>query len=132
MGKEVNMAVKYPTPDEVKQAFESALPPSQEFDAARWANLEYGVLDPRWVETSEGIETLEVRDATLLRLRWRFRIDTMNTRSETLMNHSAMEFGQRFRSVIGNRSIAYDAVKSEVDQDGPFTIVHCWTEGIIE
>ena len=113
------MAVKYPTPEEVKQAFAAAFPLGQAFDPQRWAKLEHGVLDPTWQSAGDGIEVLEVAGARLFRVEWQFGIDKMNTSSETAMRSSAAALQKSF-----------GAPQSEV-KEGPVTIVRCWTRGII-
>lgn len=124
------MAVKYPTVAEVNQAFVGALPPGEPFDGQRWSRLERALMDPTWQAAGEGIEVLQANGARLVKVRWAFAIDKMNTASEAALRSSAAALRQRLAAVVNGEPASFDAPKNATE-DGPATVVRCWTVGII-
>ena len=124
------MAVKYPTVDEVSQAFADALSPGETFDGQRWSRLERALMNPTWQSAGEGLEVLQANGARLVKVHWWFAIDKMNTASEAALRFSAAALRQRLSAVINSEPASFDTPKSAVE-DGPETVVRCWTVGII-
>ena len=124
------MAVRYPTPADVHQAFVGAFPAGHPYDPDRWHRLARSVLNPAWVPAGEGIEVLATGGARLFRLTWEFAIDRMNTGSDESLRSSAGALQQRLAELADGASVSFDTPKSET-QEGPVTLVRCWTRGII-
>ncbi len=124
------MAVKHPTVAEVNQAFVGALPPGEPFDGQQWSRLERALMDPTWQAACEGIEVLQANGARLVKVRWAFAIDKMNTASEAALRSSAAALRQRLAAVLNGEPASFDAPKSATEE-GPATVVRCWRVGII-
>ncbi len=124
------MAVKYPTAEDVKQAFAGAFPAAQPYDPDRWVRLERALLSPTWDSVGPGMEVLQANGARLFRVCWEFAIDKMNTSSESALRSSAAALHQRLAILFNGESVSIDTPKSET-QDGPATVIRCWTRGII-
>jgi hypothetical protein len=71
------MAVEYPTPQDIKQAFAGALPAGGQFDQEQWNRLYKGAANPQWVDAGNGIQTLQANGARLVRVVFEFGIDKM-------------------------------------------------------
>jgi hypothetical protein len=125
------MAVNYPTPDEVKQAFVEALPDAQAFDPQRWSELERAVLDPRFQPAGEGIEVLDATGARLFKIHWQVSIDKMNTNLESEMRSRITALQQALKVIIDNEDVSFAAPDFQVIVSGPVTRVVCWTRGTI-
>src|SRR5690242_10021954 len=95
-----NMAVNYPTVDDVKQAFAATIPSGAPYDGQRWLRLERALLDPRWQSASEGIEVLQANGARLVKVRWEFSIDKMNTSSEAALQAAARRLREQLSALI--------------------------------
>jgi len=124
------MAVKYPTADEVKQAFDAAFPAGQVFDPECWSELARGVPNPTWKPAVEGIEGLQVAGARLFKVQWEFGIDIMNTSSEVKLRLSAENLQKSLAALINGEDVSFDTLESAV-KNGPVTLVQCWSRGII-
>ncbi len=124
------MAVKYPTVDEVKQAFVESIPPGGPFDGQRWSRLERALMNPTWQPAGDGIEVLQANGARLVKVRGEFAIDKMNTLSEAALRSSAAALRQQLSALVNGEPASFDMPKSDT-KDGPATVVRCWTIGIV-
>jgi len=124
------MAVKYPTVDEVKQAFADAISPSEPFDKQRWSRLERALMNPTWQSAGDGIEVLEANRARLVKVRWAFSIDKMNTASEAALRASAAALRQQLLTLANGDPTSFDTPTSDTE-NGPVTVVRYSTIGII-
>ncbi len=124
------MAVKYPTVEEVKQAFADAIPSGEPFDQGRWDELYRAVLDPTWQPASECIEVLQANGARLVRVLWEFAINKMNTSSEAALRSSAAGLRQELSILVNSEPASFDTLKTDT-KDGPATMLRCWMVGII-
>lgn len=124
------MAVKHLKVEEVKQAFADAIPFGEPFDQMRWDNLYRLARDPMWQSASDGIELLQVDGARLVRVRWEFAIDKMDTSSEANLCSSAVALREQLCALLNRQPVSFDRPKSEVEEE-LLTVVKCWTQGII-
>lgn len=126
------MAVKYTTAEDVKQFFADAFPTTcQPYDPDRWARLERAIIAPAWESDGQGIEVLQANGARLFRVRWEFVIDNMDTSSESKLRSIAAALRQRLATLFNGESVSFAIPESETQQQGPATVVRCWTRGII-
>jgi hypothetical protein len=125
------MAVEYPIPDDVKQAFADALPAGGQFDKDQWTRQHRSVLDPRFQPAGQGVEVLQAADNRLIRVNWEFGIDQIDTRSMSKMISEASGLRQRVAAAVGGQPVAFDAVEYNVDERGPIKRVSCLVRGII-
>lgn len=124
------MVVNYPTVEEVKQAFADAILSSDPFDQERWDRLYRAVMAPIWQPANDGIEILQANGARLVRVRWEFAIDKMNTSSEADLQSSAAALRQHLLALVNGERSCFDTPKSATTE-GPVTTVKCWTQVII-
>jgi hypothetical protein len=125
-----NVAINYPTVDEVKRAFAEAIPNVEQFDVNRWSLLYRGVMNPAWELADHGIEVMQANGERLVKIRWHFAIDRMNTSSESGLRASAATLRQRLSDLVNIEPASFDDSQSNV-VDGLVQEVTCWMRGII-
>lgn len=124
------MPVKYPTMEEIKQAFDNAIPSGQPFDQQRWDRLFRAEMNPTWQPMSDGIEVLQANGARLVRVHWEFAIDKMDTSSESDLRSNAGALHQQLLALINGEQASFNMPWSDT-KEGVATVVQCWTQGII-
>jgi len=124
------MPVRYPTVEDVHQAFEKALPSSiVPFDQRRWSDL-MRASSGSWESAGEGIEIKQCHGARLIRITWYFTIDKMNTSCEAELRNRAQQLNQQLKDLISGSPASFGDIIYPPNNNGD-VVIECLAKGIV-